>query len=159
MWLPKVYKSGNLRGEKITYKDGTGCCIWIPFKKEGSKDDEEEPGICFDFSASDLEDLRRLAHILIEANADIFIPNPDDEKREVEWKRKESTLWYKIKDKLDDISFTFNPFDWRLTTLWVARPSDHEGLLCHRLCSGFRFGPITVTWPRYVTPKKQKRTN
>jgi hypothetical protein len=152
----KIHRAGKLRGEKITYSDGTGCCIWIPFKeKEGS---DEEPGICFDFSASDLSDLKNLVDILITAEPDIYIPDPELEKHEIEWKKKEATLWYKLKNKLDDFSFTFNPFDWNFTALWISRPTDHNGQLCHKICEGFRFGPITITWPRYVTPKKQKRT-
>jgi len=43
-------KSGKLRGDKWKYKDGIGCCVWYPF------DDNEDSGICFDFSFDDIAD-------------------------------------------------------------------------------------------------------
>jgi len=48
----KVLKQGNLRGEKVAYPDGVGCCVWYPMPGT-----EEEAGLCFDFSESDIDDL------------------------------------------------------------------------------------------------------
>jgi len=48
-----VLKQGNLRGEKVRYEDGVGCCIWYPLPGDG----DEETGLCFDFSESDIDDL------------------------------------------------------------------------------------------------------
>jgi hypothetical protein len=45
---------GNLRGEKIAYKDGVGCCVWYPFT--AASDSDESTGMCFDFSATDITD-------------------------------------------------------------------------------------------------------
>lgn len=150
----KIHKAGNLRGEKIAYKDGTGCCIWTPFKKDGG---DEEPGLCFDCNADDLEDLRKLVHTLIEAKPDVFVEDPEFEENERKWKEKEKKLWYRIYDKLRDFSFCFTPFEWRFTSLLVDRPQNHGILLVFQLCEGFRFGPFTVTWPRYAFKRKQQK--
>lgn len=80
-----IYKSGKLRGEKIVYVDGVGCCIWYPIPNTSSailntlKDndidvsDDEESGICFDFNADDIDDMIKLLQKLKEATPDIFI--------------------------------------------------------------------------------------
>ena len=47
-----MLKQGNLRGEKVAYPDGVGCCVWYPMPGT-----EEETGLCFDFSESDIDDL------------------------------------------------------------------------------------------------------
>ena len=144
----KVYKAGKLRGEKVTYKDGTGCCIWTPFPKDNEKDDEEaeEAGICFDFSASSLSDLKELAETLKNAEADIFIPDPKDEEFEEMWAKKEASTWYKITEWLENISFSISPFYWRFTKLIITRPVTHGNALAKQWCHGFYFGPFTVTW-------------
>lgn len=59
-----MIKQGNFRGEKVSYPDGIGCCIWIPI------DEEEDTGICFDFAAEDLDDLIYLLIALREADAE-----------------------------------------------------------------------------------------
>ena len=46
-----MLKQGNLRGEKVRYEDGVGCCVWYPMPGT------EETGLCFDFSESDIDDL------------------------------------------------------------------------------------------------------
>lgn len=48
-----MLKQGNLRGEKVAYPDGVGCCVWYPLPGDG----DEEAGLCFDFSESDIDDL------------------------------------------------------------------------------------------------------
>lgn len=152
----KVHKAGNLRGDKITYPDGTGCCIWIPFKKEKDPDiieqqqgcpaEKEEPGLCFDFSASDLEDLRQLAHILIEAEPDTYVPDPKHEAYEEKRKKQEKLWWHKVKEWLEDIHIGISPFEWRFTTFLVSRPVNHKRMLMFQWCKGFIFGPLRVTW-------------
>lgn len=143
----RTYKVGRLRGEKITYKDGTGCCIWIPLK-EVEEGEEEGGGICFDFSADQIPDLKKLAEVLEQADPDIFVPDPEEEKHRAEWERKEKTWQYKVKDFLDDFTIAFSPFDWRFSRLFVSRPVEHKKQLHYQLCNGFMFGPFTVTWPR-----------
>lgn len=56
-----MIKIGNLCGEKCQYPDGIGYTIWHPFP------DDDEIGICFDFAAEQLEDLKRLLKELEEA--------------------------------------------------------------------------------------------
>lgn len=140
-----IHKSGNLRGEKILYKDGVGCCIWIPFKKD-SDTIEEEPGLCFDFSGEDLPALRDLAHSLMEAVADEYIEDPEQVKLEQEWKAKENKWWYKVKEWLGDIHIGISPFEWRFTTFMVTRPVNHKRMLMFQWCKGFIFGPLRVCW-------------
>lgn len=144
----KTYKSGNLRGDKIKYKDGVGCCIWTPFKsKEESDDpDKEEPGLCFDFSGSDLEDLRALTGVLILAEPDEYVPDPDYEAHIEKQKKQEKTWWYKVKEWLEDIHIGISPFEWRLTTFMVTRPTNHKRMLTFQWCKGFILGPIRVCW-------------
>jgi hypothetical protein len=147
MWSPKIHKSGNLRGEKITYKDGTGCCIWTPFKTdESKKEDKEEPGVCFDFNASDLEDLKVLSEILLLAEPDVFVPDPEEEKREEKLKKESQTWWYKVMNWLEDIHIGISPFEWRFTTFMVTRPTNHKRMLMFQWCKGFILGPIRVCW-------------
>lgn len=57
-----MIKQGNLRGEKVQYDDGIGCCIWKPFPNE--KDDNL--GLCWDFSLKDVDDLIKLIEALKE---------------------------------------------------------------------------------------------
>lgn len=59
-----MIKQGNFRGEKVSYPDGIGCCIWIPI------DEEEDTGICFDFSADEIDDMIYLLIALREAPAE-----------------------------------------------------------------------------------------
>ena len=62
----KIYKQGNLRGDKIKYPDGIGCCVWYPLKTKGK---DEETSICFDFSYSDIDDFIKLLKDLKKAKA------------------------------------------------------------------------------------------
>ena len=141
----KIHKAGKLRGEKITYKDGTGCCIWYPLK-EAKEGEEESSGICFDLSAEDLPDLKDLATTLEKAEADIYVPDPEEEAREAKWRKKEETRWYKFTDWLSNISLSITPFEWKFRTFWVSRPVAHKNMLTHRICHGIVFGPLTITW-------------
>jgi len=59
---------GKLRGEKIAYKDGVGCCVWYPFT--AASDSDEDTGICFDFSTDDIDDFIALLRALKEAEPD-----------------------------------------------------------------------------------------
>ena len=58
-----MLKQGNLRGEKVAYPDGVGCCVWYPMPGT------EETGLCFDFSESDIDDLIALLWRLKYAQA------------------------------------------------------------------------------------------
>lgn len=78
------YKRGKLRGDKVEYEDGIGCCIWYPlFPTEEEKAaaaynegidglDDEDTGICFDFSFDDIDDMIALLQDLKTAEPDIF---------------------------------------------------------------------------------------
>lgn len=50
-----MLKSGKFRGEKVLYRDGVGCCIWEPLSKDTPED--EDMGICFDFSEGDIDSI------------------------------------------------------------------------------------------------------
>lgn len=65
----KIYKQGKLRGDKIKYPDGIGCCVWYPLKLKGKN---ESTGICFDFSYSDIDDFIKLLTKLKRAKADKY---------------------------------------------------------------------------------------
>ena len=71
-----IIKNGKLRGEKIKYPDGIGCCIWYPFPCE--KGEEEESGICFDFANDDIDELIGLLEKIKQAEPEIY---HDDEAR------------------------------------------------------------------------------
>jgi len=44
-------QQGGLRGEKVQYPDGVGCCVWYPWE------DDTDTGLCFDFPEEDIDDL------------------------------------------------------------------------------------------------------
>lgn len=69
--MSRVHIQGALRGDKIQYHDGVGCCIWYPLTGT------EEAGICFDFSAEDIPDMIKLLQTLQDAEPDVF---EDDEE-------------------------------------------------------------------------------
>jgi len=50
-------KQGPFRGDKIEYKDGIGCCIWVPFDDDDDSDDSDDNGVAFDFSYDDIDEL------------------------------------------------------------------------------------------------------
>jgi len=58
-----MHKQGKFRGDKVSYPDGEGCCIWTPI------DENEDSGICFDFAAEDIDDMIYLLIALREADA------------------------------------------------------------------------------------------
>lgn len=62
-----IYKAGNLRGDKIQWKDGVGCTVWYPFSDE---EDDEDAGLCFDFAASDIDSFIELLQTLKNAPAE-----------------------------------------------------------------------------------------
>jgi hypothetical protein len=60
---------GRLRAEKVAYQDGIGCCVWYPYTDD---DGNEQSGLCFDFSASDIDDFIALLQQLRELEPDIY---------------------------------------------------------------------------------------
>jgi hypothetical protein len=62
--MPKYVQYGKYRGEKIQYKDGVGCCLWLPFD-----DDDESMGICFDFPYSDIDEIIGLLQAIKQVEA------------------------------------------------------------------------------------------
>ena len=67
--MAKIYRSGDLRGEKLTDGVETWYCIWYPMPNYAG-DDSEDSGICFDFNDHDLPDLTALIAELKDAAAD-----------------------------------------------------------------------------------------
>jgi len=65
-----IHRQGEFRGDKVLYPDGLGCCIWVPI------DEDEDIGICFDFSYADIDDLILLLLELREAEADVYEEKP-----------------------------------------------------------------------------------
>lgn len=74
-----IYRQGKLCGDKIRFRDGVGCCIWYPFITEDDPEDLSS-GICFDFSANDLDDMIALLTKLKEVEPDEYIE--DEEEKE-----------------------------------------------------------------------------
>ena len=60
-------KVGNLRGDKIQFKDGIGYCIWYPMPPLPGEEDGEEAGLCFDFPDYDIDSLIELLKQLKDA--------------------------------------------------------------------------------------------
>lgn len=140
----KVYKSGKMRGNKIKYNDGIGCTIWIPFKEEG---EDESVGCCFDFPDDYSDDLLNLVTEMKMSEPDTYIEDPKYEEHKKKIEIKEAKLWYKIYQKVQDIGITIAPFDWKFRVFLISRPIASKGYgYLFKLCKGFVFGPITVTW-------------
>jgi len=68
--MTSIIKNGKLRGEKIKYRDGIGCCIWYPFPCE--EGEEEESGICFDFDNDDIDDLIGLLKKIKKTEPEVY---------------------------------------------------------------------------------------
>lgn len=58
-----MIKQGKFRGDKVSYKDGIGCCLLVPI------DEDEDTGICFDFVPEDIDEMIYLLIALREAEA------------------------------------------------------------------------------------------
>ena len=61
-----IHRSGKVRGDKIQYEDGIGCCIWYPFK------DMEDAGNAWDFDIDDIDDLIALLQHLKTVEPDVY---------------------------------------------------------------------------------------
>lgn len=64
-----THRFGKLRGDKIQYPDGVGCCVWYPLEET---EEFEISGMCFDFSFDDIDDFIALLNHLKEAEPDMF---------------------------------------------------------------------------------------
>jgi hypothetical protein len=62
-----IIKQGRLRADKTLYTDGIGCSVWYPFNENN-----DEVGVCFDFSYEDINDFILLLQKLIEIEPDIY---------------------------------------------------------------------------------------
>lgn len=62
-----MFKKGRLRGEKVLYKDGVGCCVWQPIDE-----DEDDWGLCWDFSGRDIHDLIHMLEEMRDAEPEVF---------------------------------------------------------------------------------------
>lgn len=71
--MSTAHRQGNLRADKILYKDGIGCCVWYPFPDEKSDD----MGLCFDFSYDDLDDFIALLQKLKAVMPDVFVDDTE----------------------------------------------------------------------------------
>lgn len=63
-----MFKKGKIRGEKILYEDGIGCCVWYPF----GEGEDEGTGLCWDFSHDDIDDLIALLQEMRDAEPKIY---------------------------------------------------------------------------------------
>lgn len=68
----KRHKRGRLRGDKVQYPDGIGCCIWYPFSELVDDSDDEDTGLCWDFEFDDIDDLISLLQELKRAEPNIY---------------------------------------------------------------------------------------
>lgn len=67
-----MIRKGKLRGGKVLYPDGVGCCVWYPFSSLGVDDDDESGGLAWDFSFEDIDDLIALLQEMKEAEPEVF---------------------------------------------------------------------------------------
>ena len=135
-------KSGKYRGEKIHYPDGTGYCIWSILK-----DGSEDAGICFDFPEEGVEDAAKVIEQLKVTPAREYVPDLEYEIYEKKREEKQKKWWYRLWDVFDDVGITIAPFDWRFTPFFIRRPVPMKnGEYAFKMCRGFFFGPITITW-------------
>lgn len=91
-----MIKQGKLRGEKVQYDDGIGCCVWEPFPDE--KDDSF--GLCWDFSFSDIEDLQKLIETLKAISPERIVHVEDGQP-----KPEKRTLLCLVRKLLHDIGW------------------------------------------------------
>ena len=66
-----MFRKGKLRGEKVQYPDGIGCCIWYPFPGHEEGEDEDT-GLAWDFSFSDIDDLIAMLQEIKTAEPEIY---------------------------------------------------------------------------------------
>lgn len=78
--MSTIHKSGELRGDKVRYPDGTGCEVWYPIERDG--DILEDSGICFSFRARDIPAMLWLLIKLLFAKPDIFEDEDESEEDE-----------------------------------------------------------------------------
>jgi hypothetical protein len=143
-----LYKSGNMMGYKTSYDGEINYTIGNKWDTKSAE--EDDMGLCYDFKEENYQDLINVLLKMKDSKADVYKPDPEyaafEKKREAE----EKTLWWKIKDKLKDIGISATPFDWKLHGLFLSRPvgsgRGSKKELVYKLCHGFCFGPITITW-------------
>jgi hypothetical protein len=131
--------SGKLKGEKTSYKDGVGVCIF------------EENGICLDFAYDEIDNLMEILVALKATEPNIYVESEESKKADEEWKRKEKTLRYKLYWMLKNIGVRVAPFDWRLEfgrDSFITTPNVHKkfGLTLNWCSGGIHVGPLIITW-------------
>ena len=149
-------KGKVFRADKIKYPDGTGCCIWVPLPKfdkdklNEADDIDYDCGTCFDFSFKDIEDLKDVLNQLTIVEPEIYVPDEKYEEFEKKLEEKKKKLWWKIYDRLCDISFQFTPFEWRISKLFLRRaipgPGKEPEIMYRMVWKGFYLGPFCFTW-------------
>lgn len=68
-----MIRSGKLRGSKVQYEDGIGCCVWFPFGE--GEDEDEDCGIAFDFPFEDIDDFIGMLEMMKLEEAEIYNEN------------------------------------------------------------------------------------
>jgi len=136
----KIHKSGKIRGYKTKYKDGISYTLSINYSEE------EDFGICLDIPEEDWEDIINMITILSKAKADIYVEDETDKEVDRKYNEYESRWYIKLLRKIEDITLQVSPFEWRVSIFWVSRPILDRKELSYRVCKGFRFLFITVTW-------------
>jgi hypothetical protein len=145
-----MVKFGSYRGEKVRYPDGVGCCIWQVMEKD-NENDEDSAGICFDFPFEDHADVIKTVLGLDSDVEKVYEPDLEHEKFEaerkaLEEKRAKEWFWQFLK-AVEDVGVQIVPFDWQWNRFFITRPvSTKNGWPCGKLCKGFHFGPLVVTW-------------
>ena len=72
--MAKAIARGKLRGDKVTYPDGIGCCVWYPI---GEEPEDEDVGICFDFPLEDIDNIIGLLQELKVTDAKPYVEPPE----------------------------------------------------------------------------------
>jgi hypothetical protein len=146
----KIYKSGEIRGDKIQYKEGVGCCIWQRFPNTDADDkDAEDAGLCWDFKGDELKDVLSVLNQLDTAEPDVYKPDETYEKWQEQRKIDEAKWYNKVHAFVEDVGITFTPFDWGWRRYMVSRPvglSKDNSSLAYKMTKGFMIGPVTILW-------------
>lgn len=142
--MAKVYKSGKIRGEKIKYPDGVGYTIWQVLGEDNDEDDSV--GLCFDFPDDQMKDILCVTHQMEEADADVYVPDPDYEEFKKKQEETDKKWWKRLHNKVEDIGIQLTPFDWRFRSFLVSKKIPLGEEYGYKVCKGFYFGPFCVTW-------------
>lgn len=131
-----------LKFDKIKYPDGIGYCIYRTLK------DENDFGLCFDIEEEEIDEAILTLQKAREAESVVYEPDLEWENHKKKIENLEKKWWYQIHQKLEDIAIQISPFDWEFRKFMTSRviPRKDGTEYVHKLCNGFKIGPLTITF-------------